>query len=111
MFRRWSNNWALTKASAQVLSADKELLIFPLMSALGLVLVSAALIRLRGGVARLEPTSPLGSQPGGLLRPAQLVLLEQLREVLELIGLGDEARERAREDPQHHLTEHHVGIA
>ncbi len=44
MFRRLSNSWELTKASAQVLSADKELLIFPLISALGLVLVSAGFL-------------------------------------------------------------------
>ena len=44
MFRRLSNSWELTKASAQVLSADKELLVFPLISALGLVLVSAGFI-------------------------------------------------------------------
>ncbi len=44
MFRRLSNSWELTKASAQVLSADKELMIFPLISALTLMLVSAGFI-------------------------------------------------------------------
>jgi len=44
MFRRLSNSWELTKASAQVLSKDKELMVFPLISAIGLVLVSAGFI-------------------------------------------------------------------
>ena len=44
MFRRLSNSWELTKASAQVLSADKELMIFPLISALTLLVVSAGFI-------------------------------------------------------------------
>lgn len=60
MFERLSNSWRLTKASARVLSADKELVVFPLVSALTLVLVSAGFIlpivlvkstdRLLGGV-------------------------------------------------------------
>lgn len=40
MFRRLSNSWALAKASARVLSADKELVIFPIISAIALVMVS-----------------------------------------------------------------------
>ena len=44
MFRRLSNSWELTKASANVLSADKELMVFPLISAVMLVLVSAGFI-------------------------------------------------------------------
>ena len=44
MFRRLSNSWELTKSSAQVLSADKELLVFPLISAVMLGLVSAGFI-------------------------------------------------------------------
>lgn len=41
MFQRISNSWQLAKASAQVLRADKELLIFPLVSFIGLLLVTA----------------------------------------------------------------------
>lgn len=39
MFQRVSNSWALVKASANVLSADKELMVFPAISALLSVLV------------------------------------------------------------------------
>jgi len=41
VFQRISNSWKLAKASAAVLSADKELMIFPAMSAVMLVLVTA----------------------------------------------------------------------
>jgi len=42
MFKRISNSWELVKASAQVLKADKELIIFPILSTIGLILVSIA---------------------------------------------------------------------
>ena len=41
MFQRLSNSWALVKASASVLSADKELMLFPIVSA-GLSVVVVA---------------------------------------------------------------------
>jgi len=41
MFQRFSNSWALVKASASVLSADKELMVFPAVSALLSILVVA----------------------------------------------------------------------
>lgn len=41
MLQRISNSWQLAKASAQVLRADKELLIFPLVSFFGVLLVTA----------------------------------------------------------------------
>jgi hypothetical protein len=44
MFRRLSNSWELTKASAHVLSQDKELMVFPAISALMLILVTAGFI-------------------------------------------------------------------
>ena len=44
MFQRIRNSWELVKASAQVLRADKELIIFPILSTIGLVLVSIAFI-------------------------------------------------------------------
>jgi hypothetical protein len=44
VFQRISNSWKLAKASAKVLSADKELMIFPALSAVMLVLVSVAFI-------------------------------------------------------------------
>ncbi|HYH99358.1 DUF6159 family protein [Hyalangium sp.] len=40
MFERFSRSWKLAKASAAVLSADKELVVFPIMSAVMLVLVT-----------------------------------------------------------------------
>ena len=42
MFSRISNSWELVKASAQVLRADKELIVFPIVSAIGLLLVTVA---------------------------------------------------------------------
>jgi len=58
MFRRLSNSWELTKASARVLSADKELLVFPALSAVLLVLVCVSfflpLIFFSGGGERLN---------------------------------------------------------
>ena len=40
MFDKISNSWRLVKASAAVLSADKELMIFPIISALGTIIVT-----------------------------------------------------------------------
>ncbi len=44
MFSKFSNSWELVKASAQVLKADKELLVFPLISAVALILVVATFV-------------------------------------------------------------------
>jgi hypothetical protein len=41
MFERISNSWELVKASAAVLRADKELVVFPIVSAITLVIVTA----------------------------------------------------------------------
>ena len=41
MFTKISNSWELVKAIANVLRADKELLIFPIISTIGLLLVTA----------------------------------------------------------------------
>lgn len=40
MFRRIANSWELIKASAAVLRADKELIVFPIVSAIGILLVT-----------------------------------------------------------------------
>lgn len=62
MFEKLSRSWELVKASARVLSADKELVVFPLISAGALLLVSAffvvplVLVGLDGRVT----DSPLG---------------------------------------------------
>jgi hypothetical protein len=44
MFRSLTNSWALAKASASVLSADKELVIFPIISAVALVFVTGGFL-------------------------------------------------------------------
>ncbi|MBN1202160.1 MAG: hypothetical protein JXJ20_09920 [Anaerolineae bacterium] len=41
MFERISNSWQLVKASAAVLRADKELIIFPIVSLIGTIMVFA----------------------------------------------------------------------
>jgi hypothetical protein len=42
MFRRITNSWALLKASVAVLRADKELIVFPIVSAIGVLVVTAS---------------------------------------------------------------------
>jgi len=44
MFERISNSWALAKASWNVLRADKELIVFPLVSLIGVVLVTITFV-------------------------------------------------------------------
>ncbi|MBN2381441.1 sulfite exporter TauE/SafE family protein [bacterium] len=44
MFRRFRNSWELAKASIAVLKTDKELLVFPLISGLCVLIVSASFI-------------------------------------------------------------------
>lgn len=41
MFAKLQNSWQLVKASAQVLKADKELMVFPAVSGIALIIVSA----------------------------------------------------------------------
>ncbi len=41
MFEKFSQSWSLVKASASVLRSDKELLIFPLLSAISCIIVAA----------------------------------------------------------------------
>lgn len=41
MFEKFSHSWSLIKASASVLRSDKELLVFPLLSAISCILVAA----------------------------------------------------------------------
>ena len=44
MFQRIANSWELVKESLRVLLADKELLIFPILSSIGVVIVSLTFI-------------------------------------------------------------------
>ena len=41
MFKKISNSWALLKASAAVLRADKELIVFPIVSTIAVLIVTA----------------------------------------------------------------------
>ena len=41
MLEKFSNSWKLFKASASVLAADRELLIFPVISAIGVLIITA----------------------------------------------------------------------
>ncbi len=40
MFEKFSNSWKLFKAAASVLAADRELLIFPILSTFGIIIIS-----------------------------------------------------------------------
>ena len=54
---RMSNSWAMLKASATVLRLDTELLIFPLLSTLAVILITVSLVALImffGGPEALE---------------------------------------------------------
>ncbi len=42
MFKRIANSWELVKASAEVLRADKELIVFPIVSSIGVLIVTAS---------------------------------------------------------------------
>lgn len=44
MFQRLTNSWEMVKASFRVLQQDKELLVFPIISAIGVVLVTIGFI-------------------------------------------------------------------
>lgn len=56
MFRRFSNSWELVKASADVLRADKELVVFPIVSAVLVLIVTVSFI---------VPLALVGSSEGG----------------------------------------------
>lgn len=40
MFEKFSNSWKLVKASASVLASDRELVIFPILSTIGVIIVT-----------------------------------------------------------------------
>jgi hypothetical protein len=44
MFKRFSNSWALVKASASVLKSDKKLMVFPLVSLVVTLIVTASFV-------------------------------------------------------------------
>lgn len=54
MFERFSRSWNLIKASAGVLAKDKELLVFPLLSAIATLIVAAAFLLPALGLGALD---------------------------------------------------------
>ena len=63
MFERFSRSWNLIKASAAVLAKDKELLVFPLLSAIATLIVAAAFVLPALGLGALDG---LGEDGAGL---------------------------------------------
>ena len=51
---KFARSWALAKASLSVLRSDKELLVFPLLSLLAVVLVAATFLLPLSGLGMLE---------------------------------------------------------
>lgn len=54
MFERFSRSWSLIKASVGVLSKDRELLVFPLLSAICTLIVAAAFVLPALGLGALD---------------------------------------------------------
>src|SRR5215213_10704728 len=69
MFRKLSNSWELVKASAEVLRSDKELIVFPIVSAIGslIVLATFAIPMFLAGVFDSMYVDGKGFQPLGML--------------------------------------------
>ena len=63
MFERISRSWDLIKASAGVLSKDKELLVFPLLSAISTLIVVAAFVLPAVGMGALDGLDKHGMSP------------------------------------------------
>ena len=63
MFERLSRSWSLIKASAGVLAKDKELLVFPLLSAVCTLVVGAAFVLPAIGMGALDGLREGGTPP------------------------------------------------
>ena len=63
MFERFSRSWGLIKASAGVLAKDKELLVFPLLSAVCTLIVAAAFVLPALGMGALDGLREGGMSP------------------------------------------------
>lgn len=63
MLERFSRSWGLIKASAGVLSKDKELLLFPLLSAVCTLIVAAAFVLPAFGMGALDGLREGGMSP------------------------------------------------
>ena len=64
MFERLSRSWGLIKASAGVLAKDKELLVFPLLSAVCTLIVAAAFLLPAFGLGALDGLGESGVTAG-----------------------------------------------
>ena len=76
MFARFSRSWSLIRASGSVLRQDKELMIFPLCSAIAALLIAASFIvplLATGALERIDDGRP----PAGLLVLGFLFYLSQ----------------------------------
>ena len=67
MFARISNSWQLVKASAAVLRADKELVIFPVMSLIGVLIVTVTFAIPLSMVGFFEAVAEEGGQVLGFV--------------------------------------------
>ena len=76
MFERISRSWGLIKASAGVLAKDKELLVFPLLSAVCTLVVAAAFLLPAFGLGALDGLGA-GGVPAGTYLLAFLFYLSQ----------------------------------
>jgi hypothetical protein len=77
MFEKFSRSWALAKASADVLRADKELLIFPVISSIAALLVAATFLIPIIGLNLFEggKTGPLGAIVGFIFYVCQYFVI------------------------------------
>ncbi len=67
MFARVSNSWQLVKASAEVLRADKELIVFPIISMIGVLIVTATFALPMLLLGFIDTVSQQGGQIAGFV--------------------------------------------
>jgi hypothetical protein len=72
MFARWGRSWELVKASWAVLRSDKELVVFPIISAIGCFLVSITFFLPMLATGALDS---VGRRGAGGIGPAQMIIL------------------------------------
>src|SRR5258705_7671022 len=77
MFEKFTRSWELTKASAEVLRSDKELLLFPVISSLAALLVAATFLIPIFGLRLFEggQIGPLGVVVGFLFYVCQYFVI------------------------------------
>jgi hypothetical protein len=77
MFEKFTRSWELTKASAEVLRSDKELLLFPVISSLAALLVAATFLIPIFGLRLFEggQIGPLGFVVGFLFYVCQYFVI------------------------------------